>query len=97
MFPDVNLPAGNTAGTDWSSTLQNIVAYGAGRFFDSQAVSKIYKSTGTPMLQDTDGTLYPAGTPAPSVMRANQTADLGGIPLIFWLIGGVGLFFVLKD
>lgn len=89
----LNMPNALGAGTDWSSTLQNIVAYGAGRIFDANAVSKIYKSTGTPQMMDPFGNVYTAGQP-----NLNNTQN-GTLPMS-WLIlaGGLVLAFVLlKD
>lgn len=92
---DLTLPGGLGAGADWSETLQKIVSYGAGRIFDANAVSKIYKSTSyTPYMMDDMGNLYTAGQPNPAAM---QSQNSGTFPMIFLVIGGAFLLLLLKD
>lgn len=93
---DVSIPEGLGAGTDWSSTLQKIVAYGAGRVFDANAVSKIYKSTSNqaPYMMDDYGNLYVAGQPNQAIAQGQNS---GTFPLIFLVLGGAFLFLILKD
>lgn len=93
---DLTMPTALGAGTDWSTTLQNIVAYGAGRMFDAQAVSKIYKSTSnqTPYMMDSQGNLFIAGQPNQAAIQGQNS---GTFPLIFLVIGGAFLFLALRD
>ncbi len=93
---DLTLPEGLGSGADWGATLQKIAAYGAGRLFDAQAVSKIYKSTSNqaPYMMDDFGNLYTAGQPNPSAM---QSQNSGTFPLIFLVIGGAFLFLMIRD
>lgn len=96
MTDGVTLPGALTPGVDWNTTLQNIVAYGAGRYFDSEAVNKIYKSNPTPMNMDDFGNFFTAGTK--STNGSAVTTQPLGVPLIVWLLGGGILAFVLlKD
>lgn len=94
MTDAINLPVGLDAGTDWSATLQKIAAYGAGRLFDSQAVKKIYESSPTPVNMDDEGNFYTTGQK--KALTSVNSAPLG-VPLLFWLVGGVAVFLLMKD
>lgn len=94
---EVTLNTGLPAGNDWSRTLQNIVAYGAGRLFDAEAVRKIQQSSPVNYTMDEWGNVFPAGTPAPQRAASIPGAPLG-VPLVVWLLGGAAVaIFLLKD